>query len=85
MDDGFGSEFTLVPGYSSTPTYMISGLVQSTIYTFQYRSLNAVGPSAFSIQKRFQAILPPAKPAAPAKDMAQSSLTSVYLTWPAAS
>jgi hypothetical protein len=83
MDDGFGTEFTQVSTYTdNSMTHTVSsGLTAGRIHTFKYRCKNDVGDSDFSIMKRFAASAPPVKPAAPTKDMAKSTLTSIYVEW----
>lgn len=84
MDDGFGTEYSQVTGYddnSMTYTQNDVSLVAGKIYTFKYRSLNDVGYSDFSIEKRFAISAPPVKPATPTKNMALSTRTSIYIEW----
>ena len=83
MDDGFGSEFVQVTGYidDSASHTISSGLVSGRIYTFKYRSQNSVGYSDFSVEKRYAVSVPPEKPNTPTKDMAKSTMTSIYVLW----
>lgn len=70
-------------GYSTfQQTFTISsGLTSGRIYTFKFRSINSVGPSPFSTEKRCAIATPPLKPNTPTKDMTLSTLTSIYVRW----
>jgi len=83
MDNGYGTPFTKVVGYTdNSMTYTISsGLVAGRIYTFKYRCQNSVDYSEFSTEARFAVAMPPNKPNAPTKDMSLSTETSIYIRW----
>ena len=83
MDDGYGTAFTKVSGYTDNQMAhtISSGLVSGKIYTFKFRSENSIGFSEFSGLSRYAIALPPGKPTKPVKDMARSTQTSIYVTW----
>lgn len=83
MDSGIGTQFTQVSSYTDNSLLhtISTGLVSGRIYTFKYRSQNVVGYSDFSPQVLYAVSTPPSKPAAPTKDMALSTLTSIYVRW----
>jgi len=51
-------------------------------YYFRYTATNSVGTSEFSDESVFALAALPLAPTAPVKNAAQSTLTSIYVTWP---
>jgi hypothetical protein len=83
MDQGLGTEYSLVETYKNEREFTVTGLAAGTIHTFKYAALNEIGRSEYSREVRIAVSRPPAKPAAPTKNMEKSTRTSIFVEWEA--
>ena len=59
----------------------VDGIDSGRVYTFKYRSSNAVGDSEFSTEVRYAVSSPPGQPPAPTKNYVGSTRTSLLIEW----